>query len=89
MNEGVFIMKDVKQSTRLRPLTNQELIDSYDYLSGAASSQDCTGLIPSAPLSEAELDSYEELYPFLPPVPPASDIKDNSKAPEDTSGITG
>ena len=33
-------MKDVKQSTRLRPLTNQELIDSYDYLSGAASSQD-------------------------------------------------
>ena len=28
-------MKDVKQSTRLRPLTNQELIDSYDYLSGA------------------------------------------------------
>ena len=31
-------MKDVKQSTRLRPLTNQELIDSYDYLSGAASS---------------------------------------------------
>ena len=41
-------MKDVKQSTRLRPLTNQELIDSYDYLSGAASSQDCTGLIPSA-----------------------------------------
>ena len=58
-------MKDVKQSTRLRPLTNQELIDSYDYLSGAASSQDCTGLIPSAPLSEAELDSYEELYPFF------------------------
>ena len=73
----------------LRPLTNQELIDSYDYLSGAASSQDCTGLIPSAPLSEAELDSYEELYPFLPPVPPASDIKDNNEAPEDTSGITG
>ena len=58
-------MKDVKQSTRLRPLTNQ------------------------APLSEAELDSYEELYPFLPPVPPASDIKDNNEAPEDTSGITG
>ena len=79
-------MKDVKQSTRLRPLTNQELIDSYDYLSGAASSQDCTGLIPSAPLSEAELDSYEELYPFL---PPASDIKDNNETPEDTSGITG
>lgn len=51
-------------------LTNQEIIDSYDYLAGAASSQDCTGLIPSAPLNDTELDSYEELYPFLPLVPP-------------------
>ena len=54
-------MKDVKQSTRLRPLTNQELIDSYDYLSGTASSQDCTYLIPSAPHSKAKLKSYKEL----------------------------
>lgn len=28
---------------------NQEIIDAYDYLSNAASSQDLTGLIPSAP----------------------------------------
>lgn len=62
-------MKDTKQTSKLRPLSNQELIDSYDYLTGAASSQDCTGLIPSAPLNDAELDSYEELYPFLPSVP--------------------
>ena len=89
MNVRSFYYERCKTIDRLRPLTNQELIDSYDYLSGAASSQDCTGLIPSAPLSEAELDSYEELYPFLPPVPPASDIKDNNEAPEDTSGITG
>lgn len=33
----------------------------------AASFRDCTGLIPSLPQNEAELDSYEELYPFLPP----------------------
>ncbi len=46
---------------------NQEIIDSYDYLSNAASTQDCTGLIPSAPESEAELEAYEELYHFLPP----------------------
>ena len=65
-------MKNHKQTSGLKPLTNQELIDSYDYLSGAASSQDCTGLIPSAPLNDAELDSYEELYPFLPPVPSVS-----------------
>ena len=30
---------------------NQEIIDAYDYLSNAASSQDLTGLIPSAPSS--------------------------------------
>lgn len=37
----------------------------YDYLK-TASSQDCTGLIPAAPTSNAELESYEDLYPFLP-----------------------
>ena len=41
---------------------NQKIIDAYDYLSNAASSQDCTGLIPSEPISTAELESYEELY---------------------------
>lgn len=42
-------------------------IDSYDYLSGSASAQDCTGLIPSAPLSEAELEAYEAVCPYQPP----------------------
>lgn len=49
---------------------NQDIIDSYDYLSNAASSWDCTGLIPSAPLSRSELESYEEIYHFTPPVLP-------------------
>lgn len=50
---------------------NQKMIDSYDYLSNAASSWDCTGLIPSAPLSRSELESYEEIYHFTPPsLPP-------------------
>ncbi len=31
----------------------------------AASSMDCTGLIPSLPTSDAELESYEELYPYI------------------------
>ena len=30
---------------------NQKIIDSYDYLANSASTQDCTGLIPSAPQS--------------------------------------
>lgn len=54
--------------------SNQEIIDSYDYLSNAASSQDCTGLIPSKPESEAELQSYEDLYHFLPPNGKVSNI---------------
>ena len=31
----------------------------------ACSCTDCTGLIPSLPQSEAEKESYEELYPYL------------------------
>ena len=37
---------------------NQELIDHYDYLKNAASSTDCTGLIPALSESEEELDAY-------------------------------
>ena len=42
--------------------TNQEVIDS-----NAASTQDCTGLIPSGPINEDELESYEALYHYQPP----------------------
>ena len=34
---------------------NQKVIDSYDFMSNAASSQDCTGLIPAGPVDEEEL----------------------------------
>lgn len=33
---------------------------------GICSSTDCTGLIPAMPSSEAELEAYEEMYPFCP-----------------------
>lgn len=32
----------------------------------ACSSMDCTGLMPSLPQSEAELESYEDLYRIFP-----------------------
>lgn len=55
---------------------NQRIIDSYDYLSNAAAAQDCTGLSPSAPLNEAELESYDALYKYQPPkIPAAKDQK--------------
>lgn len=57
------------------PKENQKIIDDYDYLANAASSGDCTGLIPSLPQSKAELDSYNELYEYLPPaVKKTSDV---------------
>lgn len=54
--------------------TNEEIIDSYDYLSNAASAQDMTGLIPSEPVQKEELEAYEELYHFLPPNSEARNI---------------
>ena len=47
---------------------NEKIIDDYDYLSNAASSMDCTGLIPSLPETDAELESYNDLYQYQPPV---------------------
>lgn len=43
--------------------------------------QDCTGLIPSGPVEEEELEDYEELYPFLPKVPKASSHLKDSNGP--------
>lgn len=63
-----------KNQKKQQEKTNQEIIDSYDYLSNAASKQDCTGLIPSEPVSVAELESYEDLYHFLPPNGEVSNI---------------
>lgn len=31
----------------------------------ACSTMDCTGLIPTLPQSEAELEAYEDLYPYI------------------------
>ncbi|MCI8834736.1 MAG: hypothetical protein HFH24_05090 [Ruminococcus sp.] len=52
----------------LNPKENEKIIDDYDYLSNAASSQDCTGLIPFLPTSEAELEAYNDVYQYQPPV---------------------
>ncbi len=46
---------------------NEDIIDAYDYLTNAASTQDCTGLIPSLPYNDAELESYENIYQYQPP----------------------
>ena len=47
--------------------SNQEIIDSFDFLSNAASTQDCTGLIPAGPVNGDELEAYEDVYHYQPP----------------------
>ena len=43
-------------------------VDSFGYdCCNACSARDCTGLIPSAPLTEEEMDAYREIYDFEPP----------------------
>lgn len=54
-------MKDTKKKSK-------ELIDDYDYLANAASAMDFTGLIPSLPQNDAEIESYNDICQFLPPV---------------------
>lgn len=55
---------------------NREIIDSYDYLTHAASSTDCTGLIPTPASTEAERDAYEAIYPYQPPKTDDKSTKD-------------
>lgn len=46
---------------------NQYIDEDIFEFSNSCSTTDCTGLIPTAPVREGSLESYEELYPFLPP----------------------
>ena len=47
--------------------TSQGIIDSCDFPSNAASTQDCTGLIPRGLQSDEEVEAYEEINHYLPP----------------------
>ena len=46
---------------------NEQLIDSYDDLSNAASAHDCTGLIPGGVQDVEEVEAYNEIYHYRPP----------------------
>lgn len=50
---------------------NDDPIAEGDYLF-AASANDMTGLTPTIAHDNYEADSYEELFPYLPPVAPDS-----------------
>lgn len=46
--------------------------DNFDYLANAASATDCTGLIPSLPQTEDELDSYNDIVQYMSPAAKSS-----------------
>lgn len=45
----------------------EEFLEDVEDQSYVSSSGDCTGLIPSLPSSEAELEAYEQMYHFVQP----------------------
>ncbi|MCD8365062.1 MAG: hypothetical protein LUC83_04480 [Clostridiales bacterium] len=47
---------------------NKRTEDEYDDLGQSASATEQTGLIPSAPLDESEIESYQMTYPYPPPL---------------------
>ncbi len=49
------------------PVGPAEKDDEAFALSHASSHMECTGLIPTPPLSEAEMDSYLDIFNFFPP----------------------
>ena len=50
-------------------------IGEYDYLMHSASANEQTGLIPTGINSDAERESYQELYPYPPPLVKKEDEK--------------
>ena len=55
---------------------SKRMTDDYDYLTNAASATEFTGLIPSLPQNDTELEAYNDICRFLPPS--ASDQKNLS-----------
>ena len=41
--------------------------EDYDYLANSATGMDCTGLMHRSPVDEAEMESYQQVYQYLPP----------------------
>ena len=56
-----------------RELTNEEIDENIFEMCNICSTTDCTGLIQIVPRTQAELESYEELYHFRPPFLPRDD----------------
>ena len=62
----LLLQKDFPGKEQENQKITKSNIEDQDYLL-ASSFTDCTGLIASAPTTENEIDSYEQIQHFLPP----------------------
>ena len=60
-----------------------KLTDNFDDLANAASTSDCTGLIPSLPQNEDELDSYNEIVQYMSPAAKSSEAVEQAVRPDE------
>lgn len=65
--------KEGKEKEILKDITQED----YDYLANSATGMDCTGLQHRAPVNQNEMESYQEVYQYLPP-----NVKIDSKIKE-------
>ena len=52
-----------KDNSDLKNNTAENLFDDSDIQ--ACSATDCAGLIPALPQDEAEVEAYEDIYPYI------------------------
>lgn len=62
-----------------------KLTDNFDYLANAASTTDCTGLIPSLPQNEDELDSYNDIVQYMSPAAKSTTAVEQAVRPDGKS----
>ncbi len=67
----------IQMDNESRTGTANEPDYDYDVDIQSCSSMDCTGLIPSLPQSDAEIEHYNQLYKFMPDQ--TGDSKDRAK----------
>lgn len=61
---------------------NEEIIDSYDYLTNAASSMDCTGLMPTPAYTPEQRESYDAIYHVIGNSPSHETLREDAQRRE-------
>ena len=81
-----LMKKPVPKTPEERSETEEIILDNF---CGCCSSSDCTGLIPSDPMSEKAADEYRNAYPYAVPDSdgvPYTKIKKKTYGKEGTHG---